>query len=248
MGLRSVVEDAGRMTILFWDIDGTLLRTGGAGLIAWEDACRAVTGRAIDWGSLRTDGLTDHRIAVRILEGAGATADHSAIDDMVRRYETRLPVWLPLRQGGVLGGVRDLLLHLRANRSDVHSMLLTGNTAAGARTKLTYYDLQGFFEDGAFSEDPGPRSNIAARALAAAHERFPQVMGDLGRAFVIGDTPHDMECARAIGVRAIAVASGTYDMSALVARGAWRAFDCLPAPAAFESLIDESVEPASPVF
>ncbi len=233
------------MTILLWDIDGTLLLTGRAGVLAWEDACLAMTGRPFDPQSFKTDGLTDHLIAVRILESVGATVDRASLDDIVRRYESQLSIRLPLRQGRVLDGVRELLLHLRANRPDVHSMLLTGNTAPGARAKLTHYGLQQFFDGGAFSEDTGPRSGIATRALAIVRHRFPQVTIEPGQMLVIGDTPHDIDCARAIGVRTIAIASGTYDARALAAHGAWRVFERLPEPASFESLIDESVESVS---
>jgi phosphoglycolate phosphatase len=226
------------MTILFWDIDGTLLKTGGAGLQAWEEACLALTGKAFDWGTWKTDGLTDHQIAVSMLERVGAAASPEAVRGLVQHYEAGLATCLPARQGSVMSGVRELLFHLNANRRDVRSMLLTGNTAAGARAKLTYYGLQEFFEGGAFSEDPGPRSDIAVRAMAAARARFPRLSEPV-RAFVLGDTPRDIECARAIGVPTIAIASGSYDTRTLLERGAWRAFDALPLPAAFEALIDE---------
>lgn len=227
--------------IVFWDIDGTLLTTGRAGIAAWEDACHAVTGQRSDLQSLTTDGLTDHLIAVRILELACATAEPAALERMVRCYESSLPRRLPERQGRVLEGVRDILLYFRSRRPDVHSMLLTGNTAAGARAKLAQYELQEFFEGGAFSEDTGPRSSIASRALVAVRAKFPQAMIEPGHVFVVGDTPHDIDCARAIGARTIAVATGTYTVSALSAHGAWRVAERLPEPSAFEALIDEPV-------
>ena len=226
------------MIVLFWDIDGTLLTTGRAGLIAWEDACRAVTGLSLDFTTLKTDGLTDHQVALRILEQADHPIDDDALRRMVAVYERHLPERLPLRKGRVLDGVRESLEHLRAQRRDVHSMLLTGNTERGARAKLTHYDLTEFFEGGAFSTDAGPRSRIAERALGLVRARFPEAAIEPGHVFVIGDTPHDVDCARAVGARTIAVASGVYRSDALRAHGAWRVLDRIPSPDAFVALID----------
>ena len=228
------------MIALFWDIDGTLLTTGRAGLIAWEDACRAVTGQSLDFQTLKTDGLTDHQVAMRIMEHAGYTGDDESLRRMVAVYERQLPERLPLRKGRVLDGVREGLEHLRAYRQDVHSMLLTGNTERGARAKLTHYGLTEFFEDGAFSTDAGPRSRIAERALDIVRQRYPEAAIEAGHVLVIGDTPHDIDCARAVGARTIAVASGVYGADALRAHGAWRVVDRIPPVDEFVALIDET--------
>jgi phosphoglycolate phosphatase len=236
------------MTVLFWDIDGTLLSTGRAGIFAWEDASVDVIGQPANFQALRTDGLTDHRIAQRIVEAAGGdAADRPLIDRLVGRYEALLPSCLGRRQGMVHPGVREALDHFRATRPDVHSMLLTGNTPAGARAKLAYYGLTDYFEGGAFSVDLGPRSGIAGRALAAARARLPQGDIPLERVFVIGDTPHDIECARAIGVRALVVATGGYELGELAAHSPWRVFPRLPDPKALEALIDGRVAEPSTV-
>jgi phosphoglycolate phosphatase-like HAD superfamily hydrolase len=117
-------------------------------------------------------------------------------------------------------------------------MLLTGNTERGARAKLTHYELADFFEGGAFSTDAGPRSQIAERALHLVRTRFPEAAIEPGHVFVIGDTPHDIECARAVGARAIAVASGVYRPDALRLQGAWRVLDRIPPPEDFVALIE----------
>jgi phosphoglycolate phosphatase-like HAD superfamily hydrolase len=233
------------MIFVFWDIDGTLLTTGRAGIFAWEDACREVTGHALDFQTLKTDGLTDHQVALRIFEQAAHAPSEESLGKMVAIYESRLPERLNMRKGRVLESVREILEYLRAHRPDVHSMLLTGNTAAGARAKLTYYGLQEFFEGGAFSEDQGPRAGIATRALSAIRDLFPQTAIDPAQLFVVGDTPHDIECARAIGARTIAVASGVYKAPELQSHGAWRVVDALPSPREFEALIDLPVESAA---
>jgi hypothetical protein len=116
----------------------------------------------------------------------------------------------------------------------VRSYLLTGNTRGGARAKLTHYDLFKYFPDGAFAEDTGVRATIAARALALARRAGP--VAD-ERIFVIGDTPHDIECANAIEARTIAVGTGGYSLDELEAHRPWRVFAALPPPRQFVALI-----------
>src|SRR5687767_6655855 len=123
---------AADMIVLFWDIDGTLLTTGKAGVPAWEAAVREVTGRDFELSSIRVPGLTDYQIAVRTFDLLGLAADDETLRRMVRRYEEMLPTALPQKQGRVLPNVREILERLR-ERVDVRSYLLTGNTRGGAR-------------------------------------------------------------------------------------------------------------------
>jgi phosphoglycolate phosphatase len=222
------------MIILFWDIDGTLLTTGKAGVPAWEAAVREVTGKDFQLSSIRVPGLTDFQIAARTFELLGVDPEDGALARMVGRYEDLLPSHLPLKQGRVLPNVREILEALR-DRSDVRSYLLTGNTRRGARAKLTHYDLFMYFPDGAFAEDQGARSSIATRALDLARRHGPVNEEQL---FVIGDTPHDIDCAAAIDARTIAVATGGYSVEELSVHRPWRVFEELPPPAEFLRLID----------
>jgi phosphoglycolate phosphatase len=223
------------MTVLFWDIDGTLLTTAKAGVPAWEAAVREVTGRDFELSSIRVPGLTDYQIAVRTFELLGVDADDETLQRMVRRYEDLLPTTLPSRQGRVLPNVREILEALRV-RADVRSFLLTGNTRRGATAKLTHYDLLRYFPDGGFAEDARERATIAARALELAR-RGGAVGNDA--VFVIGDTPHDIHGANAIGARTIAVATGGYTAEELRAHDPWRVVDELPPPDTFLQLIAE---------
>ncbi|MBF8299717.1 MAG: phosphatase [Acidobacteria bacterium] len=224
------------MTVLFWDIDGTLLTTAKAGVFAWEDAVLELTGRTFELVSMRIAGLTDYQIAARTFEMLGIEADEGFVRRFVDRYGELLPASLPRKQGSVMPNVRDILEHLRG-RPDVRSYLLTGNTRAGARAKLAHYNLIQYFPDGAFAEDTGDRASIAVRALELARQG-----GDVGEdgVFVIGDTPHDVECARAIDARTIAVATGGYTLEELQAYQPWRVFNELPPVDEFVRLIDEA--------
>jgi len=221
------------MIVLFWDIDGTLLTTAKAGVFAWNDAVREVTGRDFELLNIRIAGLTDYQIAVKTLEALGVEPDETVLRRLVDRYGELLPASLPRKQGRVLPNVREILERLQ-DRADVRSYLLTGNTRAGATAKLTHYDLLRYFPDGAFAEDAGARATIAGRALQIAKDAGP--IADDG-VFVIGDTPHDIHCASAIQAKTIAVATGGYAIEELRAHDPWRVFDELPPPEEFVRLL-----------
>ena len=128
------------MTILFWDIDGTLLTTAKGGVFAWDDAVKEITGRDFQLASMRIPGMTDYQIAVSTLESLGLTGDAAIVERLVRRYEELLPSSLPRKAGYVLPNVKAILDGLQGRR-DVRSYLLTGNTRGGAHAKLTHYEL-----------------------------------------------------------------------------------------------------------
>jgi phosphoglycolate phosphatase len=215
--------------VLFWDIDGTLLTTARAGVFALEEAAREVCGVEPDFARLDTAGLTDWEVAMLAIEAAGGQPAPETASDFLRAYERHLPERLHWRQGAVLPGVTEALEHL-SGLPGASNLLLTGNTRAGARAKLSHYGLAGYFEDGAFCEDGDDRTAIARRALALARARANgSLHGD--RIAVIGDTPHDVRCGLAIGARTVAVASGSYTVEELEQSGAWLVFSRLPAAA-----------------
>lgn len=232
------MSDDGVTTVLFWDIDGTLLTTGRAGIFAWEAAASEAAGRSIDLQMLQTAGLTDFAVGRAILDSLGLAFGNGPLARIVRTYEETLPSVLARRQGRVLAGVRDILERARAERPDIGLYLLTGNTPAGARAKLMHYGLSDFFQGGAFADQIGDRADIARRALVTATKGRAV---ELERVFVIGDTPHDVTCGRAIGARTIAVASGDYSIAALHAESPWRALPALPDAETFLALLEESV-------
>jgi phosphoglycolate phosphatase-like HAD superfamily hydrolase len=215
---------------LFWDLDGTLLTTGRAGVFALEAALQDVAGVEHDLRQLVTSGLTDAEVAAAALEAAGLDAEEERVVAFLRAYERHLPECLHRRQGHVMPGVRELLDELEG-RDDVRSFLLTGNTPAGAHAKLVHYELDHFFPDGAgaFCLGPGRRVEIAHRAAALAD--------GAETLYVIGDTPQDIACGKAIGARTIAVATGSYAADDLQRHEPWIVLDRIPEPAAFDALI-----------
>jgi phosphoglycolate phosphatase-like HAD superfamily hydrolase len=215
--------------VLFWDIDGTLLTTGRAGILAWEGATAALLGQPVDFTALETAGLTDVEIAAGILRRFGL--DPARLDELVRGYEARLPESLARRQGQVLPGVRETLDYLRAD-PDVRVLLLTGNTETGGRAKLRHYGLDGYFAHGAFADGVPDRLAIARRAWAHAWE-LVGAEPEPERTYVIGDTPHDIRCAKEIGARSVAVATGSYAVADLLRHEPWWVVERLPPPEAF---------------
>jgi phosphoglycolate phosphatase-like HAD superfamily hydrolase len=216
--------------VLFWDLDGTLLLTGRAGLYAFEEAVEEVTGAPIDLRQVSTAGMTDAGVARFVLELAGQPTDPETVEAVLRAYERRLPDSLPRRRGQVLEGIREVLEDFDG-RDDVRSYLLTGNTPTGARAKLGHYDLDRFFRDGegAFCIDHGSRVDIARRALPLAEGAETM--------YVIGDTPADVECGKAIGARTIAVASGWHSAEELTATEPWLVLERIPEPPEFRALL-----------
>jgi phosphoglycolate phosphatase-like HAD superfamily hydrolase len=216
-------------TVLFWDLDGTLLKTGRAGILAFEDAMKEVTGIDVELEGMFTSGLTDWQVGELILRTAGSEPEPAVVEALLRSYERGLPEALPKRQGEVLPNVREVLTDLE-DHPTVRSLLLTGNTPAGARAKLAYYGLDRYFGDeGGFSTGPESRPEIGRRAL--------QLAGHADAVFVIGDTPHDVECGRAIDAKTVAVASGWHTPDELAACDPWLLLEQIPEPGRFRLLL-----------
>jgi phosphoglycolate phosphatase-like HAD superfamily hydrolase len=222
-------------TVLLWDIDGTVLTTGRAGIFAWEKAAGEVAGYPVNLQDLKTGGLTDFAVGKAILDYLKLPVSGDVLPRMVNSYEAHLPGVLPLRKGRVLGGVLEVLQYCRIRRPDVESYLLTGNTAAGAHAKLTYYEIADYFLDGSFARETETRIDIAQRALEKVIDRDINM---LGRLFVIGDTPHDVTCGKAIGAKTVAVATGEFTEDELREYGPWRTIDSIPDPESFLAILE----------
>jgi phosphoglycolate phosphatase len=219
---------------LFWDVDGTLLTTARAGVFSLEDALERVSGVRADLQGMATAGMTDYTIAETALREVGHPADEATVREFLRVHGEQLPGYLDRREGHVMPGVREALEDLDG-RDDVVSFLLTGNVEAGAYAKLAHYGLDGFFRaGGAFCDGPGSRLEIARRALPLADGATP---------FVIGDTPSDVDCGKAVGARTIAVATGSFKAEHLAEHEPWRLLERIPPPAEFRELVGAG-EPA----
>jgi phosphoglycolate phosphatase len=197
------------MRLVLFDIDGTLLREGIAPKIAFARALRETYATVGPVGTFRFAGMTDPECVTEIMRLAGVAEEviHQRRDECLRRYVEHLEAEMPNHDGARLfPGVRELLERLN-KLDDVVVGLLTGNVLRGAQLKLRRWNLEPYFRFGAFGDDHENRSVLAAIALDKARALLGQSFGGADTT-VIGDTPKDITCARAIGARAVAVATG----------------------------------------
>jgi phosphoglycolate phosphatase len=224
--------------LVLFDIDGTLLLSGGAGVRAMTRAFAHLFGVEDAFDGIPIAGFTDSFLLSRALERAVLPDTADAHQSFRTIYLDMLPeeIAKPGRgRTGLMPGVQPLVDHI-AGANDLHPALLTGNYERAAQIKLAHFGLGEYFSWGAFGEDSPDRTELARLALARAEARaIPRAARD--NVVVIGDTPHDVACAKAIGARAIAVATGGYSIEQLQESGADEAFADLSDTAALLRLL-----------
>ena len=222
--------------LILWDIDGTLIVTQGAGVRAMERAFARRFGRPGDLSIIDWAGRTDSWITGEVLRHNGLPATPANCHAYLETYLELLPGELrDGPQGRVLPGVLELL-ELLHGRADIAQGLLTGNVRRGAELKLTHYRVWHYFEFGAFADDSPRRNDLGPHALRRARELHRQEFAPTDT-FIIGDTPHDIECGRVIGARTIAVATGRHSLPELAAHSPTAAFPDFADTAAFLRVI-----------
>ncbi len=204
-----------KKTILLFDIDRTLILSGGAGRIATERAFEEVFGVSGVWGSTQPDGKTDpaisHEIAGKILKRRLQPGEYRRL---CRKYYEHFRREIPTSERfRLLPGVKKLLGRL-SRRKDILLGLATGNFETTAWLKLRRGGLDHFFGFGGFASDSADRPTLTRKALLRGTRRLG------GKAFcagvyVIGDSFHDIRAGRKAGAKTIAVATGSADRSRL---------------------------------
>jgi phosphoglycolate phosphatase-like HAD superfamily hydrolase len=199
--------------LLLWDIDGTILSSSGSGL------------RAIRLGLLNHfkindlveyidfSGRTDRWIMRQIFARHNIPATEENFKGFIEAYLKVLPEQIASSKITVFPGVKKLL-HEGTIRSQTYQGLLTGNLQRGAEIKLSQQDLWKYFKLGAFCDDSEIRNNLGPYAMMRAMEHF-QIAFKPEEVWIIGDTPHDIECAKAVGAHVIAVATGRHEVAEL---------------------------------
>jgi phosphoglycolate phosphatase len=237
------------VNLLLFDIDGTLLDTGGAGLRALRDAWIEefdLRDRTHDFPRLDLAGSTDSGIVRFLFDHFGMEHDPDRTGRFFHRYAGHLRRELAAdhgpRRGRLLPGVTQLMASLRAAEGSHALGLLTGNTAEGARTKVEHFGLGGIFGFGAYGDDHHDRNELGPVALQRARHHTGRDFAP-DRVFVIGDTPKDIRCARACGAWAIAVATGSYSRAELETHEPDEIFDDFTDAEAFCDVIDRLPEP-----
>jgi phosphoglycolate phosphatase len=199
------------MHVCLFDIDGTLIASGGAGKAALEAALAEAFGVPHILDKLELSGRTDRAIIADLLRLHvidDTPENHELLRDAYLRH---LPRYLPA--GRVLPGIAELLAHL-TGFPDMAIGLLTGNVRAGAKAKLGYFGLYDYFAFGGYGDHHLDRNDVAREALDEVRRRFNGTVRPES-IWVIGDTPLDIRCARAIGARAVAVATGWHGLAEL---------------------------------
>ncbi len=204
--------------LYLFDIDGTLVDTGGAGMAALQQATCEIFGHP--GPPLDLAGSTDLGIIAKI-------HTHFELEPTRERFDAYLEIYLErldwnLAHGGfpsrVYQGVSELLAQL-SHQPNATVGLLTGNAAGGAAAKMRYFGLANHFQFGAYGCDHADRNRLGPIALerAAAHAGRPFSPKET---WVIGDTPKDIACAHAMGARCLAVATGQFSIAQLEAHRA----------------------------
>lgn len=193
--------------LVLFDIDGTLVHTGGAGMKAFARVFETEFGVPNGADKIRFAGRTDVGLVREFLDMNSIAATPENFSRFFERYVFWLDHILAQSRTEECPGIRHLIREIRALPDAPMIGLLTGNIRLGAEIKLRHFDLWKEFVTGGFADDHEDRDHIAR----AAHQRGSRVLGKKLRGeevVVIGDTPLDIRCGRAIGARVLAVATG----------------------------------------
>src|SRR3954464_9488504 len=200
--------------LVLFDIDGTLIHSGGAGEKAFARVCATMFDVPNGTAGIRFAGRTDTSIVREFFTQHGIAATPENFDRFFDCYVFWLDQMLQATPGRVLPGVSKMLTALQKLANPPVIGLLTGNIRLGAEIKLRHYQLWDAFATGGFGDDHEQRNCVAAVALERGQKLSGQkLQGD--QVLVIGDTPLDVECGRAINARVLAVATGNFTVDQL---------------------------------
>ena len=209
--------------LILFDIDGTLVHCGATPRRIFKQALLEVFGTAGPIDAWIFDGKTDPMIVRELMAEAGVPCSREMTERALFLYSEALQKELPKAPDKkIYPGVRELLEEL--GKHPVLLGLLTGNIKRGARAKLESLDLWKYFQFGAFADDAAGRKELAEIAVQRAFELS-------GREFtgkqivIVGDTEHDINCGRHLGVKAIGVGTGRSSAAKLLEHGADRALE-----------------------
>jgi len=205
-------------TIIFFDIDGTLLHTHSAGREAFSRTLTQVFGDDRGLEEISFAGATDLDVLEQIMLTRGTRVSREQCDTFFKCLAVSLMETIANQQTVVFPGVRELLAAL-SRQQQVVVGLITGNTEQGARIKVGSAGIHEHFLLGAFGCEHADRESIARLALARAQAKIGGAVAP-ARVFLIGDTPADITAAASIGAVSIAVATGNFNKEALRKAGA----------------------------
>lgn len=226
--------------IFLFDLDGTLINGGGAGMRALELACQREFGLKGATTGVIFDGMTDLAIVRDILEPRGLGVERNKMI-LIQTYLEHLPRTVAEASGyRILDGVEETLDYLQ--KMGRLCALATGNVIEGARIKLERGGLWGRFSTGGFGSDAEDRVQIVKTALARARKLLGD---DSAQAVVVGDTPRDVRAAHQAGLPALAVASGRFSVAELKAAGAELVLKSLCQPELWLQELERILDPTA---
>lgn len=193
--------------LVLFDIDGTLVHTGGAGVKAFAKVFETAFNARDGFEKLKFAGRTDVSLVREFFQYHAIAETAENFERFFEQYVFWLDSILNHSDTNACPGVHELLRDLKKLEKPPLTGLLTGNIRLGAEIKLRHFNLWNEFETGAFADDSENRDQIAA----VARERGRRLLGNGlqdQEILVIGDTPLDIRCGRAIGARVLAVATG----------------------------------------
>jgi phosphoglycolate phosphatase len=213
------------MKFLLFDIDGTLIDSGGAGMRSLNLAFEEMFSVRDAFRTVSMAGKTDPQILKEALALHGIESRNGIVPEFYRTYLRYLSEQIVNGKGHVKPGMRELLEILKERKGYVLG-LLTGNIEGGAAIKLEHFGLRSFFVTGAFGSDAEDRNRLLPIAVGKLC-RTMSIAVPFTDCVVVGDTPRDVECARPYGAFSVAVATGPYSSAALSAAGADIVFEDL---------------------
>ena len=199
--------------LILFDIDGTLISTDGAGVKAFGRVFDEIFGLPNATKYMTFAGRTDRRLVREIFEANDIEPTDQNFHKFKEAYFGHLTQYLPEGQTEPLPGVRQLIQVFREQNPPPVIGLLTGNHPRGAELKLKHYDLWQEFTMGAFGDQHEDRGDVARDALQQGQSLIPGIRPE--QILVIGDTERDIQCARTIGAKVLAVATGPNPVSEL---------------------------------
>ena len=200
--------------LVLFDIDGTLIRTGGAGVQAFAKVFATEFNATDGFERLKFAGRTDVSLVREFFGFHGIPVTQENLSRFFERYVFWLDHILRESKTAICPGVSDFIQKLQALSEPPLLGLLTGNIRLGAEIKLRHFNLWETFATGAFADDHEQRDQIAAIARLRGSRLLNEDLRN-GQVLVIGDTPHDIRCARAIEARVLAVATGGAELAEL---------------------------------
>jgi len=205
------------MRLILFDIDGTLIDSGGAGVRSLDLALKELFSVENGFYGISMAGKTDAQIIKEGLTKYGISTDGN-VESVISVYLKHLRNEINNDRKRVMPGIYEILENLSL-KGESGLGLLTGNLEQGARVKLEPFRLNEYFSSGAFGSDDEDRNNLLPIAVSRFEGLFQRKV-EIDNCVIVGDTPRDVECAHIYGAMCIGVATGPYSMNDLIEAGA----------------------------